>query len=199
MVKKKRYIAVCLFVCVVIFLCSCSPVWDSGHIVDGHYVPKKPNYKFKDKLDNIIPSNLDTVNVYRKVATYSDGVLNNMEKSFYLKFYPEGRVLEARVWQNESNVLQKSYQETLLEGDLFTTHNYYYSKDGEKIQIETFIQTYGWPTSGMYDIENYYLNATGDTLTFWIPQSRWKSDSDYKAIYVKEKMPQILEDYPVTW
>jgi hypothetical protein len=195
MVKIKQCVTRCLFTGMVIFFCSCSLglVWDSGHMVDGHYVPKKPNYKLKNKPGNIVPSNLDTVNVYRKIATYSGGILKDMGKLSFLRFYPNGRLLETRIWEDESKLLQKSYQEALSTRDLYTTHGYYYSKDGEKIQIETFIHTYGWPTSGMYDIDNYYLNATGDTLTMRNPKS------DYIMIYVKEKIPRVLEDYPVNW
>jgi hypothetical protein len=169
-------------------------VWDSGHIVDGHYVPKKPNYKFKDKENNIVPPNLDTVNVYREVATYSGENLTDMKYSYFLKFYPKGRALKVQILRNKLEVLQKSYQEALSERTPYTTHGYYYSKDGEKIQIETFIYTNDtWPVAGMYKIDNYYLNATGDTLTMQNPKS------DFIMIYVKEKIPRVLEDYPVNW
>lgn len=197
MVKIKQCITVCLFTGMVAFLCSCSLglVWDSGHTVDGHYVPKKPNYRFKDKENNIVPSNLDTVNVYREVATYSGGFLFDMGPWFYyLKFYPEGRLLKARISKDDTEAFQKSYQEISSRTEVSTTHGYYYSKDGEKIQIETFMYTNDtWPTSGMYQIDNYYLNATGDTLTMQNPKS------DFIMIYVKERTPRVLEDYPVNW
>jgi hypothetical protein len=172
-------------------------VWDSGHTVDGQYVPKKPNYKFKDKGNNIVPSNLDTVHVYREVATYSGGMLLNIRSDFYLlKFYPNGRVLQTRNPRRELEALQMSYQEVLYTKDMYVyaKHGYYYSEDGEKIQTEEFVNTDDtWPVAGMYQINNYHLNATGDTLTMQNPKS------DFIMIYVKEKLPRVLEDYPVTW
>jgi hypothetical protein len=196
MVKMKQCIAGCLFAGVAAFFCSCSMglVWNRGHSVDDQYVPKNPNYKFKDKANNIVPPNLDTINVYREVATYSGGILTDMRPFYYfLKFYSKGRVLSARTYRKQSETLQKSYYEALSKRGVYTTHGYYYSKDGEKIQIETFIPTDGWPVSGAYNIDNYYLNATGDTLI------RYNPKEDYKMIYVKEKTPRVLEDYPVNW
>lgn len=199
MVKIKQCITRYLYVGVIVFFCSCSMglVWNSGHVVDGQYVPKKPNYELKNKPDNIVPSNLDTINIYREFTTYSSAIITETRTDFsFLRFYSKGRVLKASTYRNEPEILQKSYQEALSEKNIYAyiKHGYYYSKDGEKIQIETFISTNDtWPVSGIYKIDNYHLNTTGDTLTMQNPKS------DYIIIYVKEKIPRVLEDYPVNW
>lgn len=172
---------------------SCA-AWDNGHMVNGRYTPKKPNYKLKDKLNNIIPSNLDTVSVYRLIASYSNGNLNTMIGGIsFLKFYPKGRVLDIQVLESDSLVLNETYKEKLLTGRIYTHFGYYYSKDGEQIYTEFFRPNYDLPNAGSYIINSYFLNTSGDTLTHWEPKYK------YKRIYVKEKLPKVLEGYPVNW
>jgi hypothetical protein len=166
---------------------------NKGHLINGMYVPEKSKYKFKDKENNIIPPNLDTVNIYREVATYLYGNLTKEQDSwfYFLKFYPKGRVLKAKTWRDQPEILQKSYKDVSFITEVNRAHCYYYSKDGKKLQIEIF-RSIG--SSGIFDTNNnYYLNATGDTLT------QWERDGAYKAVYVKEKIPRVFEDYTVNW
>ena len=66
--------------------------------------------------------------------------------------------------------------------------DYYYSNDGKKIQIESFVYGQGY---GQYVILDYYLNMSGDTLI-----QVYKASRD---IFVKEIIPPTWEKYPATW
>ena len=62
------------------------------------YVPKRPNYRLKDKKEGVFPADLDTVGIYRRVSSLIDGAEPAWDKyrEYYLKFYPDGRCVYLR-------------------------------------------------------------------------------------------------------
>ena len=187
---KKTAIILSLFA-----LTSCAAIgfYDDGGLLNrgkrneyGQYVPKKPKYKLKDKKNNIIPENLDTMNIYRRY------VYTQREKYDYIhfiKFYPTGRYLSISISTRDDF----GFDNRLKEKDLnpqnkYVRKGYYYSKDGKTGEIETFYESY---TSdiflGKYDRDKFFLNSSGDTLTV-----------DGKT-YVKENIPAEWEKYSIDW
>jgi len=198
---------------VLIFLMSfnsCSLIgiehWFESGTTDtnGQYVPKRERFKLKDKPNNIIPANLDLVNIYKRVEMYHDGHMVYPINSYftdnssypslqniivYAKFYPNGRclsvVIPAKTDNGFANNLKRS---DLNPNDSSNSKNYYYSSDGIKIEIETFVYGYGY---GNYVILDYFLNENGDTLKMIYENS--------VDVYVKENLPTDWEKYKVDW
>jgi len=169
---------------------------------NGQYVPKRERFKLKDKPNNIIPANLDTINIYKLAEAYRKDYMvypinTYSQESYqwlkgnvsYIKFYPYGRSLSFTIPTKDEN----GFELNLTRADLnpnnpFSSKDYYYSKDGIKIQIENFIYGEGY---GMYVIFDYFLNETGDTLNMV-----YKNSVD---VYVREILPSDWKEYKVDW
>lgn len=137
----------------------------------GHYIPKKPKFKLKDK-QGVFPIGLDTINVYKMVEMYNNdnliypkALLTNEERysyvkelnesNQYIKFYPNGRCLMFTVPIKDSLVGSlNSIKSTNLNPQI-AKKSYYYSPDGINIQIESFVRGDG---KGYYIITNYVLD-----------------------------------------
>jgi hypothetical protein len=165
---------------------------------NGQYVPRKPNFKLKDKENNNIPNRLDTINIYRRTQSYYQGKIEPLLDDkysqlnkiiIYMKFYSNGRCLSFSI----SSVDDFGNVNKLKETDLNPNNSncnkkYYFSKDGKMINVESF----GWGDGcGIYLTMNYFLDNSGDTLTMIY--------NDSKDIYVKEKLPSDWEKYKVDW
>lgn len=180
----------------------------SGKIDEnGRYVPKRPNYSFKDKKGHIEPTNLDLENVYKlNYSAYTgepsyplgretypfDEYKNQYAKTNgYFKFYTNGRCLDfgkavKDALGNENTLSVADLDPSQKDG---SSRQYYFSKDGKKITIEGF---YPGDGGGIYLLFTYHLNITGDTLT--------RIDGNYYEIYVKEILPDSLKrDYEIDW
>ncbi len=169
---------------------------------NGQYVPKHDRFKFKDKPNNVFPPILDTINIYKlmeayrkdymvyPINTYSQESYPWLKRNVsYIKFYSNGRCLSFSIpTKNETGLELSLTRADLNPNNPYSSKDYFYCKDGKKIQIENFIYGEGY---GMYVIFDYFLNETGDTL-----KMIYKNSVD---VYVKEKLPSNWEKYKVDW
>lgn len=192
-----------LLIC--IFLSSCS-IFEKGYKNKyGRYVPKRSNYKLKDKRGHVLPKNLDINNIYKLKnsfyngsETYPEGENTSYNNgSHYIKFYPNGRCLDISIY-NASNLSQKR---ELRKSDLDPNRSvsyyakcYYYSSDGYIIQIECFAYGTGY---GQYIQSDYYLKDEGNTLIHVYGKSNAPDKS--KDIYKKVEIPDSWNKYDVDW
>ena len=186
---------------------SCSS-FDKGFTdTNGQYVPKKPNFKLKDKPNNNIPINLDVENIYRLVKLYDRGKLiypkKNLTKeeqySFlrelqmgvqYIKFYPKGRSLYITIEaKDELGNLNQLREDNLNPDNAYCSKEYYHSIDGKEIYKESFVYGEGY---GMYSITSFVLNKAGDSIII-------DDKKGSKAIYTKEILPINWRKYNVDW
>ncbi len=179
--------------------------FDSGKIdQNGQYVPKEEKFKLKDKPNHIIPTNLDILNIYRRVEMYYSGHMvypnNNYhtdntsysslnQRVAYIKFHANGRSSSFSIpakdeYGLDSNLMEKDLNPNNSE----SSKNYYFSKNGKDIQIESFVHGEGY---GMYVIFDYFLNETGDTLKMVYENS--------VHVYVKEELPSDWKEYMIDW
>lgn len=189
-----------------IFISSCGLLGihdflDSGYVNDEwKYVPKRPNFRLKDKNGFILPANLDTTHIYRLVERYNFGdkifpktipekiVSDNETLDFlhYYKFFPKGRVLKyiKIIELSKDNYELKSEDLYPIKADKC----YYFSRGTEKIQIESFYRGDGF---GRYWMQIFCLNKTGDTLILG-------KDND-KSIFVIDSIPFNFNNFEVDW
>lgn len=153
---------------------------------NGQYVPKNDKYKFKNKTGFVFPENLDTVNIYRRINNEPNNPDFNI---LYLKFFTKGRCLSTSIpgknTYKQPNQLQNN---DLNPENSYCTKQYYFSKGGNKIEIETFLYGLGY---GRYVYFDFFLNPAGDTLTMI-----YKNEAD---IYIKEVIPADWEKFEVNW
>jgi len=201
----KRKLVIVFFITVLLTSCGLLGIhdfFDSGYVNEhNQYVPKQPNFKLKDKRNNQIPTQLDTINLYRLVKKYQGGIevypndkYNDISVEnqglWYIKFYPNGRCLSFF----RSNVFYKLQENDLNPNNENYSKDYYYSKDGKKIKIESFVYGEGY---GMYISFDYFLNEKGDTLTnIYEPNIPARTSV---SIYVKQEIPKEWKKYPVDW
>ncbi|HPE41370.1 MAG TPA: hypothetical protein PLI77_09825 [Bacteroidales bacterium] len=194
----------------LIFFGSCSLIgiehWFEAGKTDanGQYVPKRERYKLKDKPNNNIPINLDTVNIYKRIEMYQNGYMVYPTNNYYpenysyyelqdivsfIQFYPKGRCVSIVISAKGDDGLVNSLKRSDLNPNKPENNkSYYFSSDGEKIEIETFVYGYGY---GDYVILDYYLNEPGDTL-----KMIYKNSVD---VYIKEVLPTEWEKYNIDW
>lgn len=182
-----------------IILSSCN-VFEKGYRNDnGQYVPKNPNFKLKDKPNNVIPSNLDVENIYKHYQSYYQGKIHPSpddkysrlnEITNYIKFYPNGRCLNITIKAKDELGNPNQLKEYNLDpNNTYCSKEYYHSKDGKEVHNESFVYGEGY---GMYIITSFVLNKTGDTLTI-------ADKKGSKTIYVKEVLPESWKKYKVNW
>lgn len=154
----------------------------------GHYVPKNPKFKLKDKR-GVFPIGLDTVNVYKLTEMYLNGKkedLNpNKVNEVFLKFYSNGRYIRFTVPIKDSLGNPNSIKNSDLNPKM-AEKGYYYSPDGSNIQIEDFVYGDG---NGHYVITNYILDE--DKL---ITQHKY-----FKEIYERVIIPDSWEKFNADW
>ena len=189
---------------------SCSLIgiehwFESGKIdTNGQYVPKRERFRLKDKPNNNIPANLDTVNIYKRVEMYHNGHMVYPTNNYYtdnysyptlqnivsfVQFYLKGRCVSVVIpTKKDDGTVNNLKRGDLNPNDSANNKNYYYSSDGDRIEIETFVYGYGY---GNYVILDYFLNETGDTLKMIYENS--------VDVYVKESLPNDWEKYKVDW
>jgi hypothetical protein len=176
-------------------------VLEKGYRNDnGQYVPKKPNFKLKDKPNNNIPSSLDTENIYRLYKMYYQDELeypssknrySGLNKLLnYKKFYSNGRCLDVVIPAKDELENPNQLKESdLNSNNSYCSKEYYYSKDGKELYNESFVYGEGY---GMYIVTSFVLNKTGDTLTL-------ADKKGSKTIYVKEILPANWKKYKADW
>ena len=169
--------------------------FDSGYYNKyGQYVPKRPRFKLKNKKNNVIPNNLDTINTYRSYFEFEyptqDKTANIIKGKEYYKFYPNGRCLRFSVHESDRPY---PYKKDVLSEKSFDPHDggvdkrYYFSKDGINIRIEHF-----WRDGcGRYDIEKFYLSQNGDTLV--------DKTNSLTGRYIRQEIPKHWKKYKVDW
>jgi len=190
-----------------LLLSSCY-VFEKGYTNDnGQYVPKNPNFKLKDKPNNIIPNNLDTEDIYRLAKIYDSGKLIYPKKNLttveqnsflqelqmsvrYLKFYQNGRCLNFSISsKNRLNTNNQLKETDLNHNNPYYSKEYYYSNDGKEIYKESFVYGEGF---GMYSITSFVLNKAGDSIII-------DDKKGSKVIYTKEILPINWKKYNVDW
>lgn len=169
----------------------------------GQFVPKRPKFKFKDKPQNKIIENIDTVNVFKLSKMYYDGneIFPNRQvtnknyypkyNTIYVKFFSNGRVLLVSLPTKDSiGSSNEIKEEDLNPNKKNSFKEYYYGNDLYLFEIESFIQG---ESIGYYLRSKYVINAKGDTIT------REMFEGKGSAIYVKESLPKNWKKYPVDW
>jgi len=192
-----------LLIILTISIISCS-IFEKGYYdKNNQYVPKNPKFKLKDKSNNIIPANLDTINTYRLHYVYYDGLETYPNDSYsspsstpneltkyneYLKFYIKGRCSSFLKPLRDSLGSPYLINNLDMKPNSSYSKNYYYSEDGNSIDIETFVYGLGY---GRYLKFKYILKETGDTIT--------QVYNNTVSIYVKEILPPEWKQYPTDW
>jgi len=204
-IKNKVFVLI-----ILVSFTSCSLIgiehwFESGKVdANGQYVPKRARFKLKDKPSNVIPANLDTINIYKRIEMYHNGHMVYPTNDYYVdnysyptlqnivvfaKFYSKGRCLNIVIpSKNKEGAKYNIKRNDLNPNNSANNKNYYYSKDGKGIEIETFVYGYGY---GNYVILDYNLNETGDTLKMIHDRS--------VDVYVRQKLPEDWEKYKVDW
>jgi len=180
-----------------LFFGSCA-LFQMGYIDENEqYVPKRPDFSLKDKKNNNVPADLDTVNIYRLSQRFENGAqiyptgnggyLKDIIS--FIKFYSNGRCLEFSILAKDGNGnLYKLKESDLNPNQKDYNKNYYFSKDGERIEIESFVPGDGF---GSYVILKYTLYDSGSKIIYSSPHT--------KEIYIKEKIPANWKKYSVDW
>ncbi len=193
-----KIVPIAIFLSILISSCN---VLEKGFRNDkGQYVPKKPNFKLKNKLNNNIPGNLDTENIYRLYKMYyqeeleypsSEDRYSGLNKLIsYKKFYPNGRCLDVAITAKDELGNPNQLKEFNLDpNNPYCSKEYYHSKDGKEVYNESFVYGEGY---GRYLITSFILSKTGDTLTI-------ADKKGSKTIYVKEVLPENWKKYKVDW
>ena len=82
----------------ITFPVSCSLLgiehfFERGKVADnGQYVPKRPNYKLKDKQNFSIPDDLDTCGIYKLQNPIPHKNAKNVKNKHFIKFFLAGRL-----------------------------------------------------------------------------------------------------------
>jgi len=190
-----RIVLLAIFLSIILSSCN---VLEKGYRNDnGQYVPKNPNFKLKDKPNNVIPSNLDTENIYRLNQRYYQGKIHpspddknsSLNKLInYKKFYSNGRCLDVVIKAKDELGNTNQLNEFDLDpNNSYCSKEYYHSKDGKEVFNEIFVYGEGY---GRYIIMSVFLNKAGDTLTI-------ADKKGSKTIYVKEILPLNWKKYNV--
>lgn len=176
---------------------SCTLLQNGYTDSNGHYVPKNPSFKLKDKK-GFINTKIDTIGIYKMEKVYNNGNLiypslnSNDELNTiynYIKFYGNGRCLFFSIPMKDSSSMPNLLKEQNLNpNNPHSNKNYYYSIDGKNIQIESFVYGDG---RGHYVVLNYTLNDSGGVLTM--------QDQYTKMIYKKETIPVRWNKYKANW
>jgi hypothetical protein len=177
-----------LVVLFAVLLGACS-VLENGYMNQyGIYVPKHPKFKLKDK-PGVQPKDLDTTNIYVLAEWYHDGQrkdLGNGNKVF-LKFHSNGRCFMSSFGTKDSLGNPISIGEADLDPKM-GLKSYYYSPDGQNLQIEEFVRGDG---QGHYVVSNYMLSNMGDTLI--------NADEYTKMVFQKMAIPINWHRYKADW
>lgn len=192
-----------------LLLYSCSSIlklWYKDR--DSVERPKKPRYKLAYKEDFKPPKQLDTLQVYSLAyeANDYDGIVfprydyaDSIRKSnikdkqctiLSIKFYPDSRCLLFNTPNNEYPRVYECYMNRNGLEIVYSGKDYYYSKDGKIIEIESYI--YGDGIFSYYKF-NYELTESGDTLIY--------RGKDYNAIrvYVRSPLPNGFKEPLDSW
>ncbi|MGB0869164.1 MAG: hypothetical protein ACPGSD_06180 [Flavobacteriales bacterium] len=160
--------------------------------VNGQYVPKRERFKLKDKI-GVFPLHLDTVNIYKLEKSYYDNVLiypdTNSKEGFnsidsYEKFYGKGRCLSFSLPLNKKIEL-----EDLNPNNKYYSKDYYYSPNGQGVEIESFVYGDGY---GQYIKLEYSIIENGEYLI----QIYKKSKDVYKRVVIPKEWSHY---YPIDW
>jgi hypothetical protein len=172
------------------FLGSCSVLgiehfFERGKVNDnGQYVPKRPNYRLKDKKNFSIPDNLDTCGIYKLQTTIADKKVKNDKNKHFIKFFSTGRCLSITI----PNIRELKEKDLNPENSYSKKNYYYYYPDDKIIKIESFVYGEGY---GRFVILDYSLTANGDSLLLKTKNSR--------LIYTKTNIPGKWRKYKVNW
>lgn len=174
MVKK-------FFTLVLLTSISCSTGYLDKY---GVHRPKRPSYQLKNKKGDIIPIELDILNLYRYYGYYIGGKLvknkfRDPDWNIYEKFNSNGRA-----YSFGTNNLKESD----LDPNYGSKGYFVFDKKNNIIKYEVFTNGNG----GQYVIIKYMLNKTGDTLTSLHRNKKYQ-------VYVKEKIPSNWKKYESNW
>lgn len=160
------------------FLTSCSVVSSGKYNENNEFVPKKPEFKFRDKAGFVLPKNLSTQGVYQKVASYYRGeqtypvspyntanyTQEDNKADWYIRFLDHGRYYTFS--KAKAFVSPMVNKKRLKKADLnpYRPHysrGYYYSKGAAQLTTESFVYGDG---SGAYVYFDYVVENGGKTL-----------------------------------
>lgn len=179
MVKLKYLFLMCFTIC------ACN-----NWYIDkcGHSQPKRPHYRLASKY-KFMPSNLDTINIYRSIGSFDEKNQRievgeeNAKAVSYLKFYGGGKSSSFGVY-NASLLNQEN-----LNPICHIKEYYIFLNNGNMIKIETFVSGDG---RGFYYSEKLSISNNGDTLVSELRDNE-------KRIYVKELIPKTWKQYKPSW
>lgn len=171
-------------------LSGCAMLSSGYYNSDGEFVPKKANYKFKNKAGFSIPKNLDTKNIYQKTASYLNGTQiypvspyatqtyqpEETKYERYIRFFPKGHF-----YSFSKKKPSKLNSKDLNPNQRYYTRGYYFSSGGQTLTTESFAAAEG---QGMYLYFNYEILDGGKTL---------------KMVYDKTVTIYQLREIPASW
>lgn len=184
-----------IFFIMMIFSCS---IFNRGHFDQfGQYVPNNPHFDFKDKAENILPKNFSENSIYQLSEAFAQNIKiyptdSNTELDRvinYIRFYPNGRCLFFSIPSKDKlgNINQLK-EEDLNPNNQHSKKNYYYSSDGNNIEVESFVFGNG---NGLYTKTRYNLDSSSITLTM--------NESSMRMIYKKIELEGNWKSFPVNW
>lgn len=200
--KLIKIVVACLL---VLSLNSCF-LFQRGYVDEqGHYVPKNPNFKLKDKAGFKLPDELDTLSIYKLTEMFSAGekvypldeLSVEQEYSFikelnsaqyFLKFYSKGRCVHVTIPKEDELGQIRALAQQDISFDNPKVHKNYYFSDGIGLQIESFTLGDGY---GAYVIIDYSLSSDGRVLN--------SLQYNTTKIYQKVELPMGLKFQAVDW
>ena len=164
----------------------------------GIYIPKRPNFKLKDK-EFIYPPNLKKNSIYVLEEEYYD---NELIFSFKKNIWPD--YISSKNWANgiifldfgrclgvNVPIINQEIDLKLSKPEDFNpakNHKEYFYYDMDKIQIESFVYGEGY---GRYLIFDYKLDESGNFLT-----QEYKLS---KSVYKKYNLPLDFKIKKIDW
>lgn len=190
--KNQKYLGLFLIITLLLSAYSCKNL-KRGYIdANTQFVPKNPKFKFKDNKKHNLPTDLDTVNVYRLSKILVGGYEVPFPDSsvfVYQQFYANGRSLEFGVASKDS--LDKP---NLLTYEMLNPNNpnykksYYYCQGGNVFRVENFQRR---KRKGKYVINKYFVNNKGKSINMM--------RDNVKYVFEVEVLPEDWEKYPIDW
>ncbi len=184
-----NYKIILLAICLMLGSCL---VLEKGYVNEyGHYVPKHPRFKLKNK-QGVFPVMLDTTAVYKLIDIYNKGQKVDLSLSAkydqYLKFFSFGKYMRIVIPAKDSLGNINSIKEEDLN-PIKAIKGYYFSSDGKNLQVENFVYGEGY---GCYVILDYKFDISGDTLYSGILYSSG-------VVFKKETIPTNWNKYKIDW
>lgn len=188
----QKYVGIIIIAFCLLSAASCRNLKRGYFDANTQFVPKNPKFKLKDKETHILPTNLDTTNIYRLTKILVGGYEVPFPDSsvyVYQQFYTKGRCLEFGIPSTDSlGQPNKLTYEIINPNNPYYKKSYYYSQGGNVFRVENFLKR---KRKGRYAISKYFVSDKGETINMM--------RDNVKYIFEVETLPEEWSTHPVDW